>query len=164
MLISLGVTSSSHWLCRTFQPRKANCLGCLKSLPRASESHPKDIHCPAPCFQAGNVFHYASTSFSSVTYVWALLTSQRLVILSHCVGYSSATLTVLWKTHFRYMQTIPPTPDEEEQLSFADSLLHKLHFRTSQGNYSTFQGSKMIKSLREIDFLRYFTIFYDNLR
>lgn len=123
---------------------------CLKSLPRGSEDCPKDIHCPEPRFQAGNLSHYASTSYSSITYMWALITSQRSVILSHCLGYSSATPTVIWKTYLGYIQTIVPTADEEEQLSFADSLLHKLHFRIFLGNYSTFPGSKMIKPLREI--------------
>lgn len=121
MHISLWVACSSHLLWRTFQPSKANSLSCLKSLPRDSENHPKDIHCPAPCFQAGNFLHYAS----SITYVWALLTSQRLVILSHCVRYSSATPKVIWKTHFRSMQTILSTPSEKEQLSFAASLLQQ---------------------------------------
>lgn len=123
MHISLWLTSSSHLLWRTFQPSKANSLTCLKSPPRGSENYSKDVHFLASCFQACNLLHYASTNYSSITYVWALLTTQSLVILSHCAGYSSAV--PIWKTHFGYMQTILPTPSEKEQLSFPDSLVKK---------------------------------------
>jgi len=99
MYRSLWVTSSYHLLSRDFQTSKATPSASLERLPRSSENYPKNIHCPAPCFQACNLFLHAPRSYSSSTSQWALLTSQRSIILSHCVGYHSATPTVTWKTH-----------------------------------------------------------------
>lgn len=75
--ISWWVTSSSsyHLLCRDLPPSKATPSACLESLLSGSENYPKDIHCLAPCFQAGNLFPHAPRSYSSSTYQWTLLTS-----------------------------------------------------------------------------------------
>lgn len=77
MHISWWVTSSSsyHLLCRDLPPSKATPSACLESLLSGSENYPKDIHCLAPCFQAGNLFPHAPRSYSSSTYQWTLLTS-----------------------------------------------------------------------------------------
>lgn len=151
MHISLWVTSSYHLLCRNFQPSKATPSACLESPPRGGENYPKGIHCPAPCFQAGNLFSHAphleiilpphiSERNSQATHHLFSHAAQDTILLhlqsseKTYIGISSLSFYTRWG----------------EQLSCADSLLHKLHFRTSWGNSSASLGSKTIKSLREI--------------